>query len=55
MFVLMKHYYSLEAFLSFNARPVISDRLVEALRPAPRVTPALNTVEVGFSTVEGAG
>ena len=34
VFVLLKHYYSLEAILSFNARPVISTRLAEALRPA---------------------
>ena len=35
-FVLLKHYYGLEAFLSFNARPVITARMAEALRPPMR-------------------
>ncbi|MBO0727777.1 MAG: glycosyltransferase family 2 protein [Acidimicrobiaceae bacterium] len=34
VFGLLKHYYSLETFLSFNARPVVTRRLAEALRPA---------------------
>ena len=34
-FVMLKHYYCLECFLSFNARPVITPRMLEALRPAP--------------------
>jgi hypothetical protein len=32
-FVLLKHFYGLEAFLSFSARPVITPRLADALRP----------------------
>ena len=32
-FVLLKHYYGLEAFLSFNARPVVTDRVREAALP----------------------
>lgn len=35
-FVFLKHYYGLEAFLSFNPRPVVTERVREALRPAPR-------------------
>ena len=35
VFVMLKHYYCLECFLSFNARPVITPRMLEALRPAP--------------------
>lgn len=31
-FVILKHYYGLEAFLSFNSRPVITGRVREALR-----------------------
>ena len=40
-FVALKHYYGLEAFLSFSARPVVTARLAEALRP-----PARRPVEV---------
>ena len=35
-FVLLKHYYGLEAFLSFNARPIVTARMAEALRPPMR-------------------
>ena len=35
-FIMLKHYYGLEAFLGFNARPVVTDRVRESLRPAPR-------------------
>jgi cellulose synthase/poly-beta-1,6-N-acetylglucosamine synthase-like glycosyltransferase len=45
IFVILRHYYVLECFLSFNARPVISKRLSEALRPAPRATPAVEVSE----------
>ncbi len=44
-FVLLKHYYRLEAFLSFNARPVMTDRVREALYPATR-PPALREIEL---------
>jgi hypothetical protein len=43
-FVMLKHYYCLECFLSFNSRPVITPRLLEALRPAP-AAPQIATVE----------
>ena len=36
VFVLLKHYYCLECFLSFNPRPVVTDRMTEAFRPLPR-------------------
>jgi cellulose synthase/poly-beta-1,6-N-acetylglucosamine synthase-like glycosyltransferase len=40
VFVVLKHYYCLECLLSFNARPVITPRLAEALRPVPpRLSP----------------
>jgi ABC-type amino acid transport system permease subunit len=35
-FIMLKHYYGLEAFLGFNARPVVTERVRESLRPAPR-------------------
>jgi cellulose synthase/poly-beta-1,6-N-acetylglucosamine synthase-like glycosyltransferase len=35
-FIMLKHYYGLEAFLGFNARPVITERVRESLRPAIR-------------------
>ncbi len=35
-FIMLKHYYGLEAFLGFNARPVVTDRVREALYPASR-------------------
>lgn len=35
-FIMLKHYYGLEAFLGFNARPVLTERVRESLRPAPR-------------------
>jgi hypothetical protein len=38
-FVILKHYYALECFLSFNARPVLTARMAEALRPVPKVAP----------------
>ena len=47
-FVLLKHYYGLEAFLSFNARPVVTERVREALRPAPR-PPAVREAELAES------
>jgi cellulose synthase/poly-beta-1,6-N-acetylglucosamine synthase-like glycosyltransferase len=47
-FILLKHYYGLEAFLGFNARPVLTERLREALRPAPR-RPVPREVEVAES------
>lgn len=37
VFVTLKHYYALEAMLSFNARPLISNRVARALRPAPEI------------------
>jgi cellulose synthase/poly-beta-1,6-N-acetylglucosamine synthase-like glycosyltransferase len=48
-FVMLKHYYGLEAFLSFNARPVITDRVAEALRPAGRAVepPVLDLTDSG--------
>ena len=33
--IMLKHYYGLEAFLSFNARPVVTERVREALLPGP--------------------
>lgn len=33
LFVVLRHYYCLECFLSFNARPVITRRIAAALRP----------------------
>ena len=47
-FVMLKHYYGLEAFLGFNARPVVTDRVRESLRPAPRRR-ALREVKVAES------
>ena len=35
LFVVLRHYYCLECFLSFNARPVITGRIAAALRPRP--------------------
>lgn len=35
-FIMLKHYYGLEAFLGFNARPVVTDRVRESLRPVRR-------------------
>jgi cellulose synthase/poly-beta-1,6-N-acetylglucosamine synthase-like glycosyltransferase len=47
-FVLLKHYYGLEAFLSFNARPVVTPSVRTALgrarRPAPQ--PKLEPAEL---------
>ncbi len=34
LFVVLRHYYCLECFLSFNARPVITGRIAAALGPA---------------------
>ena len=48
VFVLLKHYYGLEAFLSFNPRPVMTEPVREALRPAPR-TPTLREIEASES------
>jgi cellulose synthase/poly-beta-1,6-N-acetylglucosamine synthase-like glycosyltransferase len=45
VFVLLKHYYCLECFLSFNPRPVITERMAEALRPAPRRSATVETSE----------
>jgi cellulose synthase/poly-beta-1,6-N-acetylglucosamine synthase-like glycosyltransferase len=39
VFAFLKHYYALEAFLSFNARPVITGRVADALRPVGRIGP----------------
>jgi cellulose synthase/poly-beta-1,6-N-acetylglucosamine synthase-like glycosyltransferase len=36
VFVLLKHYFGLEALLSFNARPVITPRIAAALNPRTR-------------------
>ena len=47
-FLFLKHFYGLEAFLTFNARPVFTDPVKEALRPAPR-RPALDAVEAAES------
>ncbi len=47
-FIMLKHYYGLEAFLGFNARPVVTDRVRESLRPAPRRR-ALQEVKVAES------
>jgi cellulose synthase/poly-beta-1,6-N-acetylglucosamine synthase-like glycosyltransferase len=33
-YVLLRHLYSLEAYLSFNPRPVVTPRLAEALKPS---------------------
>ena len=42
-FAILKHYYSLESLLSFNARPVITARLADEIRPvAP--PPVVETV-----------
>ena len=32
-FAMLKHYYSLESLLSFNARPLLTDRMVAEIRP----------------------
>lgn len=45
IFVLLKHYYCLECFLSFNPRPVLTGRMAEALRPLAREEPALELVD----------
>ena len=45
-FAMLKHYYSLESLLSFNARPVLTATMAEEIRPLTR-TPALGRVEVG--------
>jgi cellulose synthase/poly-beta-1,6-N-acetylglucosamine synthase-like glycosyltransferase len=45
VFVLLKHYYCLECFLSFNPRPVLSGRMAEALRPLPRKEAAVELVD----------
>jgi cellulose synthase/poly-beta-1,6-N-acetylglucosamine synthase-like glycosyltransferase len=39
VFVMLRHYYCLECFLSFNARPVVTGRIAEALRPATQLRP----------------
>ncbi len=36
IFLNLKHFYGLEAFLSFNARPALTPRMVDALRPRRR-------------------
>ncbi len=43
-FVMLKHYYALECVLSFNARPVITPRMAEELRPStvPRMLESLD-------------
>jgi cellulose synthase/poly-beta-1,6-N-acetylglucosamine synthase-like glycosyltransferase len=48
-FIMLKHYYGLEAFLGFNARPVVTERVREAIRPAPRRGQALREVEAAES------
>jgi glycosyltransferase involved in cell wall biosynthesis len=45
-FALLKHYYSLESLLSFNARPVLTATMAEEIRPLT-TTPALGRVEAG--------
>jgi cellulose synthase/poly-beta-1,6-N-acetylglucosamine synthase-like glycosyltransferase len=46
VFLTLKHYYGLEAFLSFNARPVITGRMSEALRSPTRSTEAVEMVDL---------
>jgi hypothetical protein len=49
-FAMLKHYYSLESLLSFNARPVITDRLAEEIRPParpPLIEPEVEPVGAG--------
>jgi hypothetical protein len=46
-FAMLKHYYSLESLLSFNARPVITARLAEEIRPTappPVANPVVDLV-----------
>ena len=45
LFVVLRHYYCLESFLSFNARPVITKRIAAALRPVPRPSPVVEPSE----------
>jgi hypothetical protein len=48
-FAMLKHYYSLESLLSFNARPVITARLADEIRPVappPLVEPVGERVGV---------
>jgi hypothetical protein len=45
VFVMLKHYYCLECFLSFNSRPVVTGRIAEALRPATRIAATAETAE----------
>jgi len=49
-FAMLKHYYSLESLLSFNARPVITARLAEEIRPVtrpPLIEPEVERVGAG--------
>ena len=53
-FAMLKHYYSLESLLSFNARPVLTDRMADEIRPItspavvePVAETALEPVEAG--------
>jgi glycosyltransferase involved in cell wall biosynthesis len=49
-FAMLKHYYSLESLLSFNARPVITARLAEEIRPVARppvIEPEVERVGAG--------
>ncbi len=45
-FAMLKRYYSLESLLSFNARPVITARLAEEIRPLTRA-PVIGHAEAG--------
>jgi cellulose synthase/poly-beta-1,6-N-acetylglucosamine synthase-like glycosyltransferase len=45
-FIQLKHFYGLEAFLSFNARPVITPRIAEALRAPGRRDAPIESAEV---------
>jgi cellulose synthase/poly-beta-1,6-N-acetylglucosamine synthase-like glycosyltransferase len=49
-FAMLKHYYSLESLLSFNARPVITASLAEEIRPVarpPLIEPEVEHVGAG--------
>jgi cellulose synthase/poly-beta-1,6-N-acetylglucosamine synthase-like glycosyltransferase len=53
-FAMLKHYYSLESLLSFNARPVLTDRMADEIRPItspalvePVAEPTLDPVGTG--------
>jgi hypothetical protein len=49
-FAMLKHYYSLESLLSFNARPVITASLAEEIRPVERppvIEPVIERVGAG--------